>query len=76
LVDEAGAVLAHELQSAQIRINGRRPGWFDVNVDVHKYHVNAPLSPAVPGVSVPLAVPRDWVVHFRKRQATPLAATR
>ena len=47
-----------------------------VNVDVHKYHVNAPLSAAVPGVSVPLAVPRDWVVHFRKRQATPLAATR
>jgi hypothetical protein len=47
-----------------------------VKVDVHKYDVNAPLSPAVLGVTVPLAVPRDWVVHFRKRQATPLASTR
>jgi hypothetical protein len=46
-----------------------------VKVDVHKYDVNAP-SPAVLRVTVPLAVPRDWVVHFRKRQATPLASTR
>ena len=80
MVDEAGAVLTnYSLRRSALMTDYCKPppGLVRyVNVDVNKYDVNAPLSPAVPGVTVPLAVPGDWVVHLRKRQATPLAFAR
>ena len=61
MVDEAGAVLTnYSLRRSALMTDYCKPppGLVRyVNVDVNKYDVNAPLSPAVPGVTVPPNAP-------------------
>jgi hypothetical protein len=47
-----------------------------ISIHVYKHVIHAPLSPAVLGVTVPLAVADGGIAHVRKSEATPLASGR
>ena len=47
-----------------------------ISIHVYKHVIHAPLSPAVLGVTVPLAVADGGIAHVRKSEVTPLASER
>jgi hypothetical protein len=47
-----------------------------ISIHVYKHVIHAPLSPAVLGVTVPLAVADGGIAHVSKSEATPLASGR